>query len=361
MRTAAITGMLSNKDEGIKKMAESALNRLLLSKESKDKKNAIAILNEVKDEYDSPEHIQLLKDDDPEIRDLATKAIGKSSRNETLVALLEHIGTNEKQVLASLYNAGANAIPVLKEQITRTGMPDLLHDNLITLCGKIGGDRAIQVLLELLKEQPQHTSTIIKALHRCRFIADADTQKQLEAIAGIYIINGVELLHMQQGLSKKDPRYDILNSSLQDEIQEIREILLSLFGCIYDREKINQVKYGLNTKHKESIANAMEIIELTVKKEIGKQFNTLFENTSIEQRCIALRALFTEKKFGQVEHILERILSEKPVIYYNWTKACSMYISKKYDHLLDRGLYKKYVNSDNKLLKETALFAVSTP
>jgi hypothetical protein len=123
---------------------------------------------------------------------------------------------------------------------------------------------------------------------------------------------------------------------------------------------MNQVKYGLNARHKESIANAMEIIELTVKKDLGRQFNTLFETTGIEQRCASLRSLFTEKQFGQVEHILGRILSEKPILYYNWTKAFSLYISKKYVHPLDAGLYKKYIHSDNNLLKETALFASPT-
>jgi hypothetical protein len=147
---------------------------------------------------------------------------------------------------------------------------------------------------------------------------------------------------------------------LNQEIQDIREILLCLFGCLYDREKINKVKNGLSARHKDSIANALEIIELTVKKDIGRQFTILFETIDVEQRCNALRSLFTEKKFGHVEQILGRILSEKPIQYYNWTKACSMYISKKYVHPLDTGLYKKYIQSDNKLLRETALFASST-
>ena len=109
------------------------------------------------------------------------------------------------------------------------------------------------------------------------------------------------MLHMQQGLSKKAAYYDVLNNSLQLELQEIREVLLCVFGCMYDREKINQVKYGLDASHKESIANAMEIVELLVKKDIGRQFNTMFEKTSIEQRCAALKSLFTEKQFGEIE------------------------------------------------------------
>lgn len=358
IRKAAITGMLGNSDDHVKEMAERTINSLLLSTDKKDKKNAISILNEVKDKYNAAAHVQLINDADPEVRNLAIKAVGKATGRETLIALFGCISDNEKLVLLSFYNAGASVIPLLKEHIIKAEVPDELLEKLIGLCGKIGGDEAKQVLLELLKLRPQHTSTIIRALHRCKYFADTDTRKQLEAIARIYIINGVELLYMQQGLSKKDGKYNVLNSSLHYEIQEIREILLCLFGCIYDREKINQVKNGLNMKHKESIANAMEIIELTVKKDIGKQFNTMFETTSIEQRCTALRSLFTENQFGQVEHILGRILSEKPIQYYDWTKACSMYISKKYVHPLANGLYEKYVGSESKLLKETALFAL---
>ena len=159
---------------------------------------------------------------------------------------------------------------------------------------------------------------------------------------------------------KRETYYDILNSSLQLELQEIREALLCVFGCMYDREQINRAKYGLDASHKESIANAMEIVELLVKKDIGRQFNIMFEKTTIEQRCAALRSLFTQRQFAEIEHILARILSEKPIQYYNWTKAYSLYISKKYVHHLDHDLFKKYIHSDSKLLKETAQFASAT-
>ena len=351
--------MLGNAETNIKKMAEERLSGLLQSNDEKDKLAAISILTEVKDEYDHPEHARLVDDSNPDIRELAMKAIGKAFHSETLNALFRHVSTQEKQVIAAIYNAGEKALPPLSERIITDKMPEALTQKLIILFGKIGGENAKQLLLELLKKQPKHTAVIIKALHRCKYVVDENNVKLFEALARQYIVYGVELMNMQQALSKRETQYDVLNSSLHQEIQEIREILLCLFGCMYDREKMNQVKYGLNTSHKESIANAMEIIELTVKKDIGRHFNTMFETTSIEQRCTALRALFTEKQFGQVEQILGRILSERPILYYNWTKAFSLYISRKYLHPLDTGLYKKYLQSDNELLKETALFASS--
>jgi ATP:ADP antiporter, AAA family len=357
IREAAIIGMLGSAENKIKKIAEDKLGSLLHSNNEKDKLTAISILAEIKDEYDHPEHARLVDDSNPDICELAMKAIGKACHSETLAALFRHVSTQEKQVIAAIYNAGETALPQLREQIITDKMPESLTRKLVILFGKIGGENAKPILLELLKKQPQHTAVIIKALYRCRYIVDENNVNLFETIARQYIIYGVELMNMQQALSKRETKYNVLNSSLHHEIQDIREILLCLFGCMYDREKMNQVKYGLNASHKESIANAMEIIELTVKKDIGRQFNTLFETTSIEQRCIALRALFTEKQFSRVEHILGRILSEKPIQYYNWTKAFSLYISKKYLHPLDTGLYKKYIHSDDELLKETALFA----
>ena len=357
IRDAAITGMLGNQDIHIKDMAEKAISDMLASTKKEEKKKAIAILNQVKDEYGHPEYFRLVHDADAEIRSLAIRSAGRACPKETLDALFSHIKSFEKQVLASFYNAGVNAIPLLKEQINMDKNSDELKEKLIIVCGKIGGEKAKKVLLETLIRQPQHTAAVIKSLHRSKYVADNNSQKLLETIAHTYIVFGVELLHMQQLLSKADISYSVLNSSLQYEIQEIREILLCLFGCLYDREKINQAKHGLNASHKDSIANAMEIIELTVKKDIGRQFNIMFESISIEQRCTALRSLFSEKQFVGMENILGRILSEKPIQYYSWTKAFSMYISKKYVHQLDTGLYKKYIQSENKLLKETALFA----
>ena len=357
VRLAAITGMLGNDDTRIRTMAESDIKNLLVSGKKEDKKSVLSVLDEVKDEYSSPVIIQLINDPDPDIRGQAIKAIGKAASMDTLVASFPYINSNEKLVLGALYNAGPQVLPLLKEHILGSEIPEHLKEKLIALCGKIGGAEGKATLLDLLREMPQHISAIIKALHRSRYVADAEMQMQLEAIARTYIINGVELLYMQQSLKKNDSRYDVLNSSIHYEIQEIREVLLCFFACIYDREKINHAKYGLDTSHKESIANAMEIIELTVKKDIGRQFNTMFENTSVEQRCSALGTLFNAGRFSKIEHILERILSEKPVKYYNWTKACSMYISKKYAHPLSGGAYKKFIESENRLLKETALFA----
>ena len=360
IRRSAVAGMLANTDTLIRRRAETALHSLLTSRDNEEKLAAVTILNELKDKYDHHAHAHLIDDEDPVIRTLAMKAVGRACLPETAAALMNHVSRQEKQVLSALFEAGSVALPKIRHQIIDHDTPESLRHKLIVLCGKIGGDNARHVLLELLKKHDRDQNYVIKALYRCRYIADEKTLKIFEGIVRKYIVYGVELLHMQQALSKKANTYSMLNISLQYELQEIRELLLSAFGCMYDREKINQAKNGLNASHKESIANAMEIVELLVKKDIGRQFNIMFEKTTVDQRCAALKSLFTEKQFAEIEQILGRILSEKPIQYYSWTKACSLYLSKKYFHHIDHDLFEKYIHSDNQLLKETALFASST-
>ena len=357
VRKAAITGMLDNANVAINKSADEAIGDLLSSTEVADKRKGLSILSQVGDKYDHPAHARLIDDKDPAIRNLAIRSVGRACTTEVLNALMQQLRDNEKLVLIALHNVGTPAIPLLRDQIMSATVSEGLKEKMIALCGRIGGDKAKHVLVEILKKMPQQNPAIIKALHRCKYGTDSTTHKLFENIARLYIIYGVELLYMQQYLSRINERYLVLNSSLYHEIQEIREILLCLFECMYDREKINQAKFGLNGKHRESIANAMEIIELTVKKDIGRNFNILFDVTTIEQRCLALRSLFTEKQFAEVESILARILSEKPITYQSWTKACSLYFSKKFLHHLDRRLYEKYIHSENSLLRETALYA----
>ncbi|HLG39151.1 MAG TPA: hypothetical protein VI461_05755, partial [Chitinophagaceae bacterium] len=179
----------------------------------------------------------------------------------------------------------------------------------------------------------------------------------LEKISLEFLVYAVELLFMQKNLNPDHRKYTVLISSLNIELLEIRNVLLSVFGCLYDHEKIFKIKQGLDMKNKDSIANAMELIEVTVKKDLASKFNTLYEPAEIDQKCYSLKGLFPHQAIQKAEEILNRILEEKPIYFTSWTKAYSMYVSKKYNVLVNPELIKKYIHSENQLLRETALYS----
>lgn len=358
---AAVTGMLYNRSSGIRELGHRAVGNLITRTAVKDNVPVIALLKEVRDEYDHPEHARLIEDTIAETRQLAIQAAGKACCPETLKAIWKNINGNEKLVLDSLFEVGPSAILLIEEQLKCETISATLKEKLIRLCGKIGGTESIRVLVELMQEKPPFFSPIIKALHRCKFSSPEELKPFLENRARLCISNGVELLHMQKALIDQDSQYKILSNSLRYELEEIRELLLCLFGCMYDKKKINQVRFALMTKEQDSMANAMEIIEITVKRDIGKHFSRMFETWNVDQRCITLHSLFKGKDFKNTEQVVARILSEQPIPFQEWTKACAMFLSREVSHLKDISLFKKFLNSESRLLRETAVYALAIP
>ena len=257
---------------------------------------------------------------------------------------------------ASLQAAGEKSIPFIVKTISNNDTDAYLRQKLIIVLGKIGGHKAQATLFELLEKYPHDAGTIAKSLHRSRFSATEETREKLEEISLAYIIYGSELLYMQS-LVEHDENYSLLNSSLNIELTEIRNVLICLFGCLYDHEKAFKIKQGLDMKKKESVANAMELIDMIVKKDLAIPFNKLYEPTDIEYRSNSLKSLLPPDRVSQAHEIISKILQEKPISYNVWTKACSMYISKKTRSVVTPGLIEKFIHSNNVLLKETALYA----
>ena len=162
---------------------------------------------------------------------------------------------------------------------------------------------------------------------------------------------------MQNQLARQHQKYAVINSSLSIELIEIRNILICLFGCLYDHEKAFKIKQGLDMKKKENVANAMEVIEMTVKKDLAMPFNLLYEPEDVEHRYNSLKNYLPQNKTQNTVDIFSKILTEKPIFYNAWTKASTMYISKKTGTELASGLIRKFTHSENLLLKETALYA----
>jgi hypothetical protein len=347
--------MLKSLDKENRQFAENIITDLIQSSHAKDKQTALQVLTDVKDVYCHP-HLSELFTADRSLRLGALKAIGGSATQLLLERVMTYFKEHPLHVGASLQAAGEKSIPFILKTISSHDNDTFLRTKLITVLGKIGGKNAQTTLFELLEKYPSDSGTIVRSLHRSRYSATEETQEKLEEISLAYIIYGTELLYMQS-LVEQNENYSLLNSSLNIELTEIRNVLICLFGCLYDHEKAFKIKQGLDMKKKESVANSMELIDMIVKKELAIPFNKLYEPTDIEYRSNSLKSFLPPDKVSQAEEILSKILEEKPISYNVWTKACSMYISKKTSVAVTPGLIKKFIHSENILLKETALYA----
>ena len=355
IKAAALIGMLKSHEKENHLDAENIITGLIQSSDAKDKQTALQILSEVKDVYCHPHFGELLTAD-RNLRLAALKTIGVSATLLLLERVMTYFKEHPLHVGASLQSAGERSIPLILKTISNNGKDAFLREKLITVLGKIGGKNAQANLFELLEKYPSDSGVIVRSLHRSRYNATDETREKLEEISLAHIIYGTELLYMQS-LLEHNENYSLLNSSLNIELTEIRNILICLFGCLYDHEKAFKIKQGLDMKKKESVANSMELIDMIVKKELAIPFNKLYEPADIKYRSNSLKNFLPSNKVSQAREILSNILEEKPIPYNVWTKACSMYISKKISAVVTPGLIEKFIYSENLLLKETALYA----
>jgi len=355
IRLAAITGMIKSPNKENRQRAEELIDGLIQSDRITDKQMALQVLNEVKEDYCHPNHADLFTIN-RSLRLVAFKAIGESATPGLLEKVMHYFKEHPLNVTSVLHAAGEKSIPIILRSLSNK-INQTQKEKLILTLGKIGGTKAQTTLLQILEQSPSDSGIIAKALHRSRYKATQDTQKKLEEIAFGYINYGIELLQMQNHLEVKHEKYSVINSSLSIELIEIRNILICLFGCLYDHEKAFKIKQGLEMKKKENVANAMEVLEMTVRKDLAMPFNLLYEPAEIEHRYNSLKHFLPLDKIQQAEDIFSKILTEKPIFYNAWTKASTMYISKKTGGEIASELIKKFTQSENLLLKETALYA----
>ena len=347
--------MLKSPDKENRIYAEEMITDLIQSNHIKDKQMALQILTEVRDLYCHP-HIAQLFTADRNLRLTAFKAIGGSATTGLLETVMIYFKEHPLHVATALHAAGEKSIPFILKTISNYNENSFLKEKIITVLGKIGGNKAQAALFKLLEQYPSEAGIIARSLHRSRYKATPETQKKLEEISLAYIIYGTELLYMQSLLGP-DENYSLIKGSLDIELTEIRNVLICLFGCLYDHEKAFKIKQGLDMKKKESVANAMELIEMTVKKELAMPFNKLYEPADIEYRSNSLKSFLPHDKILHTQEILSKILEEKPILYNAWTKACAMYVSKKTSAAVTPGLIIRFIHSENLLLKETAQYA----
>lgn len=357
---AALCGMLSNKNRAVRFTAEEQVATLLRSPDEANRQYGLSILKAAADDYDHPLLALFLQTEkSAKLVEMGIYAVGKAASFETIQTCLQLFPHHEKQVKAALFRAGKQAVKPIENYFLKEQLDETQQVPLLQVLGQIGGEEARNFLGTLITKPSSNHPTLIKALYRSKFKASSANRSELEELTKAYIFYATELLFMQRGLQDTNQPSSLLYGAIQIELNEIRELLLCLFGLLYNRENIQKSKNALLANKKETIANAMEIIEVTVKKELSKYFCILFENSSIEERCNALRAIYKDSDFSKIDTVMQRILAEKPIRYHDWTTACTLYISRKYEIPVKSSNYDKFLNSKNSLLKETAAFALA--
>lgn len=348
---ASITGFMTSGGIGAVVTAGQKLLNLLDSSTAEDRKLAAEIIGDLKVPSFYNPLLQLMKDEDATVVSAAIEASGKVKNKNLVEPVIAFFlaKKNDRQALEALFGLGDQSLPHIRKALLEHHLSHQQQSKLILLCGRIGTEAAAILLDDLVWTLPAMRRLIFHSLHLCEFKSKPHHRQRHIELMNQYIASAIRILFMIKELPKSS---EVLADALHLELDEIRDSMLLLFSFVYDKEKMIKAKNAFQIKKKESIANALEIIEIEVPKEISLKFIVIFESASVADRCNALNPYFKEQV--SYENTIEEILDNKHHHYHRWTRAAAVYSLIFYQGESKKTWLRKVQKEPDKLLHETA-------
>jgi hypothetical protein len=238
-------------------------------------------------------------------------------------------------------------------------LPDINRNvrlRLFQTVAQIGGERAQKILLDCLHHFTGWRVDLYHALHLCGFRARHELHKEFKARIEQELHFGIHLLYQIHWL-QQNHNNSPLENALELELAQTQTRLLWLFSFVYDTDKIMRARNGFQVNKKESIANAQEIIDLTVPKEIGYKFNILFEQAPVIERMTLLKE-HVQYALVSIDDLAKDILETEEFHYNHWTRAVVMHTMSTKAVVNCRQALLTYKSSTEMLLQETSTNAL---
>ena len=352
---AAVMAWLGQDDGQRKKDAENHVSRLFESNHVKQVLKALQIVGELKVHKFADQVKILIGHPNETIFHQAVHTAGKLA-SESLVKHLLDMYTrdgSDKQVLEALQSAGELAVPSIGALLTGRQKPDRPKRlKLFALLGRIGGKKGIHILEQALREFPEDSTIVLSALYQLRYSCDKEDPK-LRDLLTESLSQASSLVSYHKWLEDKGRQFDMVLQALQLELNAIKTRCLWIFSFLYDAEKIRQAKSGFDANTRESVANAFELIEMTVPKEFSSSFISIFERSE-PVVSVGMRKSSHDQELT-IPSMFRKILIEEPLKFGDWTKAVLLYSFRKRPDILVADAVSPYVKSENPMLRELAV------
>lgn len=304
--------------------------------------------------------LELLRDVNVQVRHEALITARKVKRPETWSVLIELLSSPSygHDAAAALIEAGPAALPVLETSFHKSGQTDLVMLRIVQIMGRIGGDEALALLW---KKADYPDKRIVKQiLYSLRYINYRAVGRQaqevtdlLEAELGKTIWN-LAALHE---LPNDKQEFELLRNALREEIRINFDHITMLLSILYDPEAVQLVRENIESGDPNSLAYALELLDLFVSAELKPKLIPLFDDMPVQRKLELLQFYFPRESYNPVQ-VINYILNRDFNLNNRWTKVCAVYTSAYMnDFRVSRGLIAQMFNQD-KMLQETAAWVI---
>ncbi len=243
-----------------------------------------------------------------------------------------------KKALHSLLNLGENAFSEIKKLHGTNNRYLLLK--IIAFCEKYRTESSEKLLIDFVKKQALDIRLLaLKAL--------SHFQKNHIKNAFFDEILQQELTHSYQLLYG----FAVLpDEVIQFDLGQSTNRIFYLLMLLYDKETVQDAMLGVEHSSREKRANALEILDNIIPREVYKCLHALLDDTSIESKIAIFDKYFDKKakKVAIIQHILEKGENR----FGDWTITQAMLNWKA--NKAEIQLFEPYINHQKKLFREAA-------
>jgi hypothetical protein len=263
---------------------------------------------------------------------------------------------NDHLIIPALEKTGDRCLPSIRAFLWEHQCGGPLSEKLIMMLGRMGGMAPLQLLEECLVQFPERTHQILPAILKSNIRVKGSDEPYKKAIrekleAAAQIVFGL-------GFYANGGKDQLIGNALNLELVNLRNKCLDLFSFLYDRENIRKAKAGFELGTKDSIANALELVQLSVSREFANLFIDIFENSLLRDKISVLRKVVPEPALSH-DILAKNILFDVRYQYNNWTKACVLYSLKEQKGTIHPELIRSFTFSEDRVLKNTAEYIIS--
>ncbi|HZQ09119.1 MAG TPA: Npt1/Npt2 family nucleotide transporter [Anaerolineae bacterium] len=325
IRLGALTGLLS-RDGADDPAAERALRELAESANATERILAAQAFGAIRSDKQQDLLCALLNDKEIQVRRAALRALEKMPRPAVWRNVIELLAARETRQAASaaLAAGGESILPLLQSEFDAPNTDAEIRIAIARIVGRIGGAGACDFLKHYIQYPGAQVRTkVLAALERCRYHAqgnDAErvrTQLHVEAEQAVVLLAARDDFAQEQGL-------DFLTAALDADLAQNRERLFYLLSFLYDANTIRNARENLLSGAPEQHAYALEVLDVSLPRELKPIVLPLLENLTPAQRLARFDSILPHERLGRAER-LQQIMNAPDSTWSAWVQACAQY------------------------------------
>jgi hypothetical protein len=296
--------------------------------QSGNKHEIFAALYLVAEEHDSShlnDVIHLFEDEDQEIQSAAIATAGLIELGNKGVKIIDMLDHPFLYTIAwsAIVHQGEKILEELEAAFYKSDVSIKLQKRIVSAISAIGGDRAIQFLLQTLEYQNREVlHAVVYGLSENKFQAAKIQELVIQNAILRMVSAGTWILAAKISVRADDPGGYIARV-LDHESWEVNELILMLLAMIYDRRSVHRIRISLLDRQSDDRGMAIELLELLLNQPLKPVLVAYFHDVSVREKIDKIKGFYPVDVLP-VEILLRRTLNRNGAQLGDFIRICAL-------------------------------------